>query len=147
MLPHEFISVATQLLAGEGEGRLRSAVSRAYYGAFHLAREFLSDCGIIIGIDALAHRNVRWCLANSNEQFIEKASRLLDTLRESRNEADYKLASTRFRLRSNATGEVQLAVEISALLAPYQADEHKDRVAPNIRAYASKIGIPVRPMP
>ena len=147
MAPNEFISVATQFLSGEGEGRFRSAVSRAYYGAFHIARDFLSDCGVVIGIDPLAHRNIRWCLANSSEQLIERAGRLLETLRESRNEADYKLSSTRFSLRSNAKAEVELAIQISTLLAAYQADEARNRVAPNIRVYASKLGLFVRPMP
>ena len=147
MSPNEFISVATQLLAGDSEGRLRTAVNRAYYGAFHLAREFLSDCGVVVGIDALAHRNVRWCLANSQDQLIEKAGRLLETLRESRNEADYKLSSTRFVVRSRASNEVRLAVEISTLLARCQVDDEKNRVAPQIRAYASKLGLPLRNVP
>lgn len=147
MSPNEFISVATQLLASETEGRLRSAVSRAYYGAFHVAREFLSDCGVIIGLDPFAHRNVRWCLENSNAPPIEDAARLLDTLRKARNNADYQLSSTRFSLRSKASAEVERAVQIATLLAAYEADETRHRVAPDIRAYASRIGLPLRSMP
>lgn len=147
MAPNEFISVATQFLAGDGEGRWRSAVSRAYYGAFHVAKEFLSDCGVVIRIDPLAHRNVRWCLANSDEKLLELAASLLDLLREARNNADYELSSTRFTSRANAKGELERAIEIVTLLAPYEAAEAKKRVAPNIRAYASKLGLFVRPMP
>ena len=147
MNPNEFISVDTQLLAGDGEGRWRSAVSRAYYGAFHLGKEFLFDCGIIIQIDAVAHRNLAWCLSNSNEQAIEDAASLLGTLRKARNDADYDLTSTRFTRRAEAKAEVQRAIEILTLLAPYQADEGKIRVAPRIRAYASTIGLPLQAMP
>ena len=146
MSPTEFITVATQFLAGDGEGRWRSAVSRAYYGAFHVSRQLLSDCGIVIRIDTLAHRNVRWCLANSGEQALENAAKLLDTLREARNDADYELSSAEFSSRANAKGEVERAIEIVTLLGPYEATETKNRIAPNIRAYASKLGLVMRPM-
>ena len=146
MAPNEFITVATQFLAGDGEGRWRSAVSRAYFGAFHVAKEFLYNCGVIIRIDPLAHRNVRWCLANSDEQILDVVARLLDLLREARNDADYQLSSTQFNSRANAKGEVERAIEIVTLLGPYEATETKNRVAPNIRAYASKLGLVMRPM-
>lgn len=144
---NEFISVATQLLAGGGEGRFRSAVSRAYYGAFHLAKQWLSDCGIIVRFDPLAHRNVHWCLANSKEQAVEDAASLLSTLREARNEADYELSSTRFTRREEAKAEVQRAIEILTLLGQYRTDEAKSVVAPRIRGYASTIGLLLEPMP
>lgn len=147
MKPNEFISVATQLLAGEGEGRFRSAVSRAYYGAFHVAKEFLFDCGVNIGIDALAHRNVCWCLANSGEPVMVDISRLLEALRKERNDADYKLSSQRFVQRGPAKAEVERAKKIVTFLAAYQTDEAKNRVAPSIRTYASKIGLALRSAP
>lgn len=147
MTPSEFISVAIQLLAGKGEGHLRSAVSRAYYGGFHAAREFLSGCGVMIGIDALAHRNVIWCLANSGEPAIVDVSRHLEGLRKERNVADYELSSKRFVHRGPAKAEVSRAIRIVDLLAAYQADDAKNQVAPTIRAYAAKIGILVRQAP
>jgi uncharacterized protein (UPF0332 family) len=147
MFPNEFISVATQLLAGEGEGRSGSAVSRAYYGAFHFGKQFLSECGVIIGIDAMAHRNVRWCLANSSEQRIKNLGKILEHLRKARNDADYELASTRFVHRSAARAEVERAVEIFTVVAAYRSDEARNHVAPSVGAYASKIGLPVRNIP
>ena len=107
----------------------------------------MTDCGIIIRTDALAHRNVGWCLANSNEPSIEDAGSLLGTLREARNDADYELSSRRFTGRLEAKAEVQRALEILTLLAPYRADEAKSRVAPRIRAYVSIIGLPLQAIP
>lgn len=144
MTANDFISVATQLLAGEGEGRFRSAVSRGYYGAFHIARQFLFDCGVLVPIDLSVHRNVRWCLANSTEPRIVDASRILESLRRVRNDADYNLSSPRFNDRAAATKEVQRAVEISGLLAPYQTESEINRVAPKIKAYAAMLGLPIR---
>lgn len=140
----EFISVATHLLAGQGEGRLRSAVSRAYYGAFHVARQFLFDCGVIVPIDFVAHRNVCWCLANSSEPSIAEAGRRLEALRSTRNKADYDLDTTRFSRSLYAKAQVERAIEIVDLLAPYHAEAAKLAVAPAVCAYASTLGLPLR---
>lgn len=140
----EFISVATQLLAGEGEGRLRSAVSRAYYGAFHVARQFLFDCGVIVPIDSAAHRNVRWCLGSSSEPPIVEAGRRLEALRSTRNNADYDLATLRFTQSLYAKAQVERAVEIVGLLSPYQTETVRAKVAPTIRSYAATLRMPLR---
>lgn len=144
MDPNEFISVATQLLASHGEGRLRSAVSRAYYGAFHLARDFIADCGVVIPIDIQAHRNVLWCLANAAEPTLEEVARGVRSLRDARNGADYDLLSKRFISHGLARNDVERAVEITMLLAAYRKDDERNRVAPKIRAYAAMLGLPVR---
>ena len=41
----DFLDVANDLLASPREAAWRSAVSRAYYVAFHVARELLGDLG------------------------------------------------------------------------------------------------------
>jgi uncharacterized protein (UPF0332 family) len=38
-----FLTVAAELVSGKSEAHHRSAVSRAYYGAFHAARQLLQD--------------------------------------------------------------------------------------------------------
>jgi len=44
----DFIALAGKLAAGPaaGEATYRTAVSRAYYGAFHIARSFLAELGL-----------------------------------------------------------------------------------------------------
>lgn len=144
MNAHEFISVATQLLAGEAEGRLRSAVSRAYYGAFHVARQFLFECGVMVPIDFAAHRNVGWCLLNSSEPSIVEAGTRLESLRKIRNLADYELASTHFTRNAYAKAQVERAVRIVEVLSLYQAETARATVAPVIREYAATLGMPLR---
>ena len=48
MAPREFLDLADELLDGSGEASWRSAVSRAYYAAFHTARLLLIHCGFLI---------------------------------------------------------------------------------------------------
>ena len=44
----EFLTLAARLAAGAAEEDWRSAVSRAYYSAFHVARQLLSDLGFTV---------------------------------------------------------------------------------------------------
>lgn len=46
MNPADFIALAVKLSNSQEEADLRTAVSRAYYGAFHSARQLLEECGI-----------------------------------------------------------------------------------------------------
>ena len=41
----EFLRLAESYATGRSEADLRSAVSRAYYAAFHVAREFMALLG------------------------------------------------------------------------------------------------------
>ena len=59
MTGDDFISVATQLLASKSEAHLRTAVGRAYYGAFHLARDLVRACGVLVPAGPEAHKSVR----------------------------------------------------------------------------------------
>lgn len=64
MEPAEFISLAVRLSNSPREADLRTAVSRAYYGSFHLTRDLLQDCGVqFSGKDlymAEIHRKLRY---------------------------------------------------------------------------------------
>ncbi|HEX7380161.1 MAG TPA: hypothetical protein VF278_23775, partial [Pirellulales bacterium] len=70
MSPNDFVSLAVKLSNSAHEAELRTAVSRAYYGAFHSARDLLEDCGIsfppkeLLGADV--HRKIRFCLESAD---------------------------------------------------------------------------------
>ena len=85
----EFLDVADSLLESHTEAHWRSAVSRAYYAAFHVARRFLSQHGLTVSMTANAHREVRDMLKLSGIPFVRKLGMKLDGLRTRRNEADY----------------------------------------------------------
>lgn len=114
----DFISLAIKLSNSQQEVELRTAVSRAYYGAFHAARELLEACGIafppkeLLGADI--HRKVRFCLANADTADALLVAGKLDVMRQQRNLADYDLRTDRFSLPSvkNVTTCVQRAIQI-----------------------------------
>lgn len=139
MTGDDFISMAMQLLAGDSEPHLRTAVSRAYYGAFHIGRDFVRKCGILIPAGPEAHKSIRWCLANAGSQELDKVALQLESLRSARNKADYDLTDRKFANRSSVTVHVQRAASIAAAIHAATAQES----AQKMRAYAQAINLPV----
>ncbi|WGS54615.1 hypothetical protein LFL96_26775 [Paraburkholderia sp. D15] len=123
MSPSEFIDAAEKFLSAEfGEAGRRSAVSRAYYGAFH-------GCSRCLPVDLLPAREARYeagshkALVGSLEAWgnstrdgrhsAQRAARKLARLRRARVDADYQLAS---RLTFDPSNCVRDAREVLSLV-------------------------------
>jgi uncharacterized protein (UPF0332 family) len=85
----DFLPLAVQLAAGTTEAHWRTAVSRAYYAAFHVARRLFVDLKFKVPRADRAHQYLVFRLSNSGEAAVEQAGRDLETLRRLRNRADY----------------------------------------------------------
>ena len=90
----EFLNVARAAISGSPECFQRTAISRAYYSAFHFARKFLIDTKhCVIGNDKESHEKVRTELMRvarvENNPNYFSAGTNLQRLRISRNLADY----------------------------------------------------------
>jgi uncharacterized protein (UPF0332 family) len=85
----DFLSLAARLAADATEADWRTAVSRAYYAAFHVARRLLADLNFTVPRADRAHEYLVFRLSNCGESAVEQAGRDLDTLRRLRNRADY----------------------------------------------------------
>jgi uncharacterized protein (UPF0332 family) len=99
---------------GTEEARCRSAVSRAYYSAFHFAKEFLGEFEIIVSAGPSGHGEVYRYLFNCGFPTARAAASLLDELRRSRNQADYDLAVRRFESCASAVYHIQEAADIKS---------------------------------
>jgi uncharacterized protein (UPF0332 family) len=85
----------SQRLAGmRDEAAWRSAISRAYYAAFHAARRLLTDLGFIVPRADRAHGYLTLRLQNCGTSAIQKAGADLSTFRGKRNVADYDIHNT-----------------------------------------------------
>jgi uncharacterized protein (UPF0332 family) len=91
MKPREFLDVADDLSMGLREADWRSAVSRAYYAAFHTARLFLQQCGFDVPLADQAHAYLWLRLSNSGHPDVQTTGTSLARLRQMRNTADYNL--------------------------------------------------------
>src|SRR5436309_11372371 len=93
----DFVSLAARLAANATEADWRSAVSRAYYAAFHIARRLLADLNFTVPRADRAHQYLVFRLSNCGEPTVEQAGRDLETLRRLRNRA---ATTTSLRSRS-----------------------------------------------
>jgi uncharacterized protein (UPF0332 family) len=87
---------ATPLTAvpGGGAADLRSAISRAYYSAFLVARSFLEEIGYSVTMLGRSHEVVAHALRESGERELIRAASDLGTLGTDRRIADYELHKT-----------------------------------------------------
>ncbi|MCK4292512.1 MAG: hypothetical protein KAY65_04900 [Planctomycetes bacterium] len=98
MEPVAFLDLANDLCKqSNNEAALRSAVSRGYYGLFHLIKRFVEDNVQTLTKDAESHRKVYQYLNNCGLREIEEVAGNLNELRDDRNDADYDLKIDKFQ--------------------------------------------------
>ena len=91
MIGRDFLGIASALARDTSEAAWRSAVSRAYYAAFHVARELLESMGFSVPHGDRAHGYLWLRLQNCCDSLTQDAGRDLKMLRGDRNGADYNL--------------------------------------------------------
>jgi hypothetical protein len=125
------LELAEKLKTSSAEAELRSAVSRAYYGAFHTARLKIEACGVCLPESAEAHKKACFCLAVVSKP----ASAMLETLRRKRNEADYRLSDLNYQKTDIVATHVSTARACVQMIESLSVDAIR---AP-IRAYARDV--------
>src|SRR5262249_45562525 len=91
MNERDFLTLAATLAGGPTEAEWRTAVGRAYYAAFHVARRLLEDLGFTVPRADRAHGYLGLRLQNCGDLPAQQAGADLDGLRRLRNRADYDL--------------------------------------------------------
>jgi len=91
MNPLDMLRVVDELIGGAEEAFWRSAISRIYYAAFHVARGLLLSCGFAVPLDQRAHAYLWRRLSHSGHPDVAAAGATLWRLRRDRNGADYHL--------------------------------------------------------
>lgn len=84
-----FLDVADALSTGSHESEWRSAISRAYYAAFHKARRLLRQSGFNVPRGDQSHAYLWFRLSNAGQPDVMDAGTELGRLRSARNWADY----------------------------------------------------------
>jgi len=108
-----FIIVADSLLQESSEEAWRSAVSRAYYALFHVARDLVMSLGINVPNADRAHGFLWLRLSNAGNQQVQVAGRALKDLRGDRNYADYQVSKALDRATAiNQVAKAKLLFQI-----------------------------------
>jgi uncharacterized protein (UPF0332 family) len=114
MNPADFLEVADEWAGGIREAEWRSAVSRAYYSVFHVARRLLQQSGFKVPDGEQAHAYLWLRLSNAGQPDVRQVGLNLNHLRGIRNRADYDL--DRDFPQSFAFDQVQEALTMIDLL-------------------------------
>jgi hypothetical protein len=140
MDPKEFLKVASELVAGANPARIRSGISRAYYAAYNVGVEVLTEMGFTIEKGPRGHKDVSMRLHNSGDVEVEKAGSQLGTLQSKRNNADYHLDNMDVEDQKTAQADVELARRIIQILDSCRGGEKKTKVIEGIKDYDRKVG-------
>jgi uncharacterized protein (UPF0332 family) len=144
MTGDEFLQLATKLFAASranpSEALCRSVVNRAYYGAFHLAKDFLDN----LGYPSSGHGLPPNWLSGSGEESAIRAGQLLADLYSERRRADYELHDpkviARFRDRELVESLLEVAKEIQSLLMKCASEPTRSGVKKGIAEHKQRNG-------
>jgi len=133
----DYLSVAEGLAKGTAEGEWRSASSRAYYAAFHVARRLLLALNFRVPQADRAHGYLWLRLSNAAVGEVKKAGSLLNDLRRERNRADYDESRTSTQIL--ATQHVRWARDIIAALDAAAAEPVRTQITDAMKVYERDI--------
>jgi uncharacterized protein (UPF0332 family) len=136
-----FIALAGRLAVAPAadEAMYRTAVSRAYYGAFHLARGFLFELGFAPVRNANIHGLVRQYLNGSKNRDARVASSHLQRLQTARNQADYDLDDLEVGSQAFAMATVERAHRVAPAFGRRREGAVRDSIRPAIAEYERRI--------
>lgn len=138
MKPREFLSVAHQISEINTEAAYRSAISRAYYAAFHKGLEVLETIGTSPRAGSGGHEDVYRFLLNSGTVQVKRAGALLNSLKTVRTKADYYLGNQEVNDPLKVLQELGNAEKIIKNLEGISSPE-KATIRKNILEYKRKI--------
>ena len=140
MTGDDFIGLAGKLAvsAASGEAAFRSAVSRAYYGAYHIAIALLEDVGQPLPANANGHVFAQRVLIGAGHPAARQAGFLLGDLHGDPIKADYKLQNRVVGTQQFAKLRVEAAISIQAALSTYAIEPARSELAEAIAAYLKK---------
>ncbi len=136
----EYIDFAAKLAATYSSAAgCRSAISRAYYGAFHLAKAFLAELGWRPPRNANVHVFVQHRLANCGHARAVEAGRILTDLHRARNDADYSLGKASVEDAGYAKTRVVAARQVQRSIEDCNREDARREIIAGIIEYERKI--------
>lgn len=129
----DFLPLAARLAAEHTEPEWRTAVGRAYYAVFHVARQLLEDLGFRTPRADRAHAYLWMRQNNCGNARAERAAADLQTMRYHRNHADYDLHVP--LKQTVAAGDVRLAGQIIQALAAAAKEPTRTQITDAMRIY------------
>lgn len=139
MNPREFYDLAGRLVKINSRAEIRSAISRAYYAAFHVGLQVLG--GMDPKWKTLNHDKLPAYLDHSDDpEFKEIASQMND-FRQARNRADYNLDDPKAEDKNQATLLFLQAEHIMKTLEERGRGPNRKRIVDALKDYERRINV------
>lgn len=140
MNAEEFVTYASGIAArpNAGAAAYRTAVSRAYYGVFNVAKDLITQLGHDPPQGQNTHKWTSLALSNCGHPSAITAGGFLGDLHKSRLDADYKLTKLHIENQQAAIDCVELATEILRLLALCDASDARREMKAGIEDYRAR---------
>jgi uncharacterized protein (UPF0332 family) len=129
----DYLTLAQTLAGGTTEAEWRSATSRAYYAAFHVARSLMVALGFRVPHAEKAHSHLWMRLSNASAADVIEAGRWLEDLRRERNRADYD--EHRTVSQTGAVQNVQFAEDIVNALDAAAVEPVRTQITDAMKIY------------
>ncbi len=140
MDPEKFLSLALTLKCTPGRPEFyRTAISRAYYGAFNVGVQVMTSLGIQLSKGGGGHGDLRNCLGACGDPVCYKISNRLATLHARRIAADYDMASGVVETQNEAEIACLDAIAIVRDLKMVRDDVGKARARSELKRAAREI--------
>jgi uncharacterized protein (UPF0332 family) len=133
----DFLSLASTLANGTTEAEWRSASSRGYYAAFHVARQLLLALRFQVPQADRAHGYLWLRLSNAGVGEVRNAGRRLNDLRRERNRADYD--DRRTITQAAGAQNVRFAQEIIQALDAATVEPIRSQITDAMKVYERDI--------
>jgi uncharacterized protein (UPF0332 family) len=129
----DYLTLARVLAGGTTEAEWRSASSRAYYAAFHVARSLLLALSFRVPQADRAHGYVWLRLSNAGHAATAQAGRHLNDLRRERNWADYD--ERRTLIQATAARNVSFAEQVLQALDAAAVEPVRTQITDAMKVY------------
>ena len=133
----DLLTLARRLANGTAETEWRTAVGRAYFAAFHVARQLLEDLGFNVPPDESAHRYLSLRLSNCGNPQVMQAGSDLERLRRERNFADYLIQQT--LRRSSTYTLIRAAEQVIQTLDAARQEPTRTQITDAIKVYEKSV--------
>lgn len=139
MTGSDFVDIAGKLLASASNptpALCRTIISRAYYGAFHLARAYLRELGFSPGNN---HRDTLHPVQVVSDVNAREAGKRLSDLQTHRIKADYDLSDTICHRVEVVREQVENAAEVRVFLDRCLQEPARSQIKAEIEAYQKRL--------
>ncbi len=133
----DFLALAARLAAASSEAEWRTGTSRAYYAAFHAARDLFQNLGFRVPHADQAHHYLYVRLHNSGNVPLVSAADTLLELRRRRNQADYDFHLA--HSQGMATGLVSVASRVTQAVAVASSEPTRTQITAAMKDYERNV--------